>query len=61
MGQEVCVLLLLDLLDNGFCLPGGKVHTVVQITKPEEVGKVVSGVKRTQFLVSQSRSQRMFI
>lgn len=35
--------------------PGGQFHAVVEIPKPEEVGKAVGDVKGTQFLVSQSQ------
>lgn len=35
--------------------PGGQLHTVVEIPKPEEMGEAVSDVKWAQLLVSQGQ------
>jgi hypothetical protein len=35
--------------------PGGQLHAIVEIPKPEEVGKAVGDVEGTQLLVSQSQ------
>lgn len=35
--------------------PGGQLHAVVQIPKPEEVREAVSDIERAQLLVPQSQ------
>lgn len=53
----LCLSVLLSGADSwaGSPYPGGQLHAVVEIPKPEEVGEPVSDVKWTQLLVSQGQ------